>query len=90
MNPYYRFAAWTGGGSLVAFLLAAIESTTGLIGRIAPTEAHALAWLCIVVLAVPLARAARHLRLPAFGLKWPTPKYARQRRYATRQRRIVP
>ena len=41
-------------------------------------------------LAVFVVRSLRGVRLPALGLKWPTPKYSKQRRYAQRQRRIVP
>lgn len=90
MNPGFRFAAWMGSASLICLGLAVIETGTGLISRIAPTETHALAWLCIAGLAVFVVRSLRGARLPAFGLKWPTPKYSRQRRYAQRQRRIVP
>ena len=89
MNPGFKFAAWMGGASLICFGLAAIEMSTGLVSRIAPTETHAMAWLCIAALLVFTVRLVRRVRMPAFGLKWPTPKYSRQRRYAQRQRRIV-
>lgn len=90
MIPAFRFARVTGLASIACFSLAAIDHYTGLVGRIAPTEAHAFIWGCAIGLVILAIRAARGMRLPAFGLKWPTPKYARQRRYAQRQRRIVP
>lgn len=57
MNTGYKFAAWTGGASLVFFALAGLDALTGIVGWLAPTEAHAFGLLVIAVPCVMIVRS---------------------------------
>ncbi len=60
MNTGYRFAAWTGGAAVACLLLAALDALTGIVGWLAPTEAHALGMAVILIVCTSIVRSYMH------------------------------
>lgn len=88
MNQLMRVSLYMLAASGIFLLLAALESLTGIIGWLAPTEAHAFGLLAIGVVCTTIVRSyMRHaIALPNVRqMVMPQPK----RRYAQRTRRIV-
>lgn len=60
MNPYYRFAKWTGVAALICFALAGLDALTGIVGWLAPTEAHAFGLAVIGIVCTSIVRSYMH------------------------------
>lgn len=88
MNALTRGSLYTLGISAVCVGLGLLDAATGIVGRVAPTEAHAFAWLAIIVVCAMIARsyARSGARLPDIG-RMATPRT--KTRYAKRTRRYV-
>ena len=88
MNALTRGSLYMLAASGVCLFLAALESLTGIVGWLAPTEAHAFGWLAIGVVCTTIARSymRQAIRLPNLReMAMP-----RQRRaYGKRTRRYI-
>lgn len=60
MNTGFLFAAWTGGASIACLLLAGLDALTGIVGWLAPTEAHALGMAVILIVCTTIVRSYMH------------------------------
>lgn len=88
MNALTRGSLYTLGISAVCIGLGLLDAATGIVGRVAPTEAHAFGWLCIVTVCVMIARsyARSGARLPNVR-GWAMPQ--QKRAYGKRVRRYI-
>ena len=88
MNALTRGSLYMLAASGVCLFLAALESLTGIVSWMAPTEAHAFGWLAIGVVCTTIARSymRQAIRLPNVrGWAMPQQKQA----YGKRTRRYI-
>lgn len=88
MNQLIRVSLYGLIASGVCLFLAALESLTGIVGWLAPTEAHAFGWLVVIVVCATIVRSymRQAIRLPNVR-GWAMPQ--RTRAYGKRVRRHV-
>ena len=74
--------------SAVCIGLGLLDAATGIVSTIAPTEAHAFAWLCVIIVCIMIARSfiVNGVGLPSIrSVAMPRMKT----RYAKRTRRYI-
>lgn len=88
MNALTRGSLYTLGISAVCLGLGLLDKATGIVGMVAPTEAHAFGWFAVIVVCTMIARsyARSGARLPDIG-RMATPRS--RPRYAQRTRRHI-
>lgn len=88
MNPGFKVAMYAAMGSFACGVLAVLETMTGIVSWMAPTEAHAFGWLAIGLVCATIVRSyMQHaIRLPSLrNMAMPRAK----QRYAHRTRRYI-
>ena len=88
MNPGFKAAFVAAMGSFACGVLAVLETMTGIVSWMAPTEAHAFGWLAIGFVCATIVRSyMRHaISLPSLReMAMPRMK----RTYAKRTRRYI-
>ena len=88
MNALTRGSLYTLAVSAVCIGLGLLDRATGIVGRVAPTEAHAFGWLAIGVVCATIVRSymRQAIRLPNVR-GWAMPP--QKRAYGKRTRRYV-
>jgi hypothetical protein len=85
VNQLIRISLWMLGASVVCLLLAALEALTGIVGWLAPTEAHAFGMLVVAVPCVMIVRSYMH---GAIAMPNVRRMVAPRRQHRTYQRRM--
>ena len=88
MNQLIRVSLYMLAASGVCLFLAALESFTGIVSWMAPTEAHAFGWLAIGFVCATIVRSymRQAIRLPNVR-GWAMPQ--QKRAYEKRTRRYI-
>ncbi len=85
MNTGYKFAAWTGGASVVCLLLAGLDALTGIVGCLAPTEAHAFGMAVILIVCTSIVRSYMSNAIALPNVRRMAAPRREYRRYARRE-----
>lgn len=88
MNPYWKFALWMAGGSFTCGVLAVLETMTGIVSWLAPSEVWLFVWLVIGVVCATIVRSYIRgaIAMPSVRrMVMPQP----QRTYNKRVRRVI-
>ena len=88
MNTGFRIALYAAGGSMACGILAVLETMTGIVSWLAPSEVWLLVWLAIGVVCATIARSYLRgaIAMPSVRrLVMPQP----QRTYGKRTRRVI-
>lgn len=88
MNTGFRIALYAAGGSMACGILAVLETMTGIVSWIAPSEVWLFVWLAIGVVCATIARSYIRgaIAMPSVRrLVMPQP----QRTYGKRTRRVI-
>ena len=88
MNTGYRIELYAAGGSMACGILAVLETMTGIVSWLAPSEVWLFVWLAIGVVCATIVRSYRRgaIAMPSVRrMVMPQPKH----RYAQRTRRVI-
>ncbi len=88
MNTGFRIALYAAGGSMACGILAVLETMTGIVSWLAPSEVWLFVWLAIGVVCATIARSYLRgaIAMPSVRrLVMPQPKH----RYGQRTRRVI-
>lgn len=85
MNQLTRVSLWMLGASVVCLLLAALESLTGIVGWLAPTEAHALGLAAILIVCASIVRSYMRNAIALPSVRRIAAPRQQYRRYARRE-----
>ncbi len=88
MNTGFRIALYAAGGSMACGILAVLETMTGIVSWLAPSEVWLFVWLAIGVVCATIARSYLRgaIAMPSVRrLVMPQP----QRTYGKRTRRVI-
>ena len=88
MNTGFRIALYAAGGSMACGILAVLETMTGIVSWLAPSEVWLFVWLAIGVVCATIVRSYRRgaIAMPSVRrMVMPQPKH----RYAQRTRRVI-
>ncbi len=84
MNQLIRVSLWMLGASVVCLLLAALDALTGIVGWLAPTEAHALGMAVILIVCTSIVRSYMHGAIALPNVRRMVAPRREYRRYARR------
>ena len=88
MNTGFRIALWMAGGSFTCGVLAVLETMTGIVGWLAPSEVWLFVWIAISVVCTTIVRSYLRgaIAMPSVRrFVMPQP----QRTYNKRTRRVI-
>ena len=88
MNTGFRIALYAAGGSMACGILAALETMTGIVSWLAPSEVWLFVWLAIGVVCATIVRSYIRgaIAMPSVRrMVMPQPK----QRYGQRTRRVI-
>ena len=88
MNTGFRIALYAAGRSMACGILAVLETMTGIVSWLAPSEVWLFVWLAIGVVCATIARSYIRgaIAMPSVRrLVMPQPKH----RYGQRTRRVI-
>lgn len=88
MNTGFRIALYAAGGSMACGILAVLETMTGIVSWLAPSEVWLFVWIAIGVVCATIVRSYIRgaIAMPSLRrLVMPQPK----QRYGQRTRRVI-